>query len=316
MNMDARNTYQPRRQFQQLPRHHTPKYPVGQSITNTSLHAAHTTRMEKIDMLEIPDPDSVTRFSPPSNQKTPANTKMTPSIQTEQHNNAEIPDVAKPSLSLKQTALRWLVFALALVFLGGLYLIWKPTTNASNNTQSTIATPAPTSIVENPPATTQAQTQDTPTNTTSKIQIYIVGAIHHPGVYTLPANTRIYQLLQAAGGPLSDADLVTINLAAHLTDGQEIYVPRVGETSSSLNSSSPASTTSTPTTTTNTTGTLVNINTASADELRQNLDISSTTAQNIVNYRQQHGSYTSVADLLQVVSASIYTKIKDQVSVS
>ena len=64
-----------------------------------------------------------------------------------------------------------------------------------------------------------------------------------------------------------------------------------------------------------TTGQLVNINTASADDMRLNLHVSSTTAQNIVNFRLQHGPYTSVDQLLQVVSKSIYDKIKGQVTV-
>jgi competence protein ComEA len=59
----------------------------------------------------------------------------------------------------------------------------------------------------------------------------------------------------------------------------------------------------------------VNVNTASADDLRQKLSISSKTAQSIVNYRQQHGPFTSVDQLLQVVSKSIYDKIKDKVTV-
>ena len=55
---------------------------------------------------------------------------------------------------------------------------------------------------------------------------------------------------------------------------------------------------------------------ACSDELRTNLHISSTTAQNIVNYRIQHGSYSSIDQLLQVVSKSIYDRIKDLVTIS
>ena len=49
--------------------------------------------------------------------------------------------------------------------------------------------------------------------------------------------------------------------------------------------------------------------------MRQSLHISSTTAQNIINYRLQHGSYTSIDQLQQVVSKSIYDKIKDLVTI-
>lgn len=62
-------------------------------------------------------------------------------------------------------------------------------------------------------------------------------------------------------------------------------------------------------------GQLININTASVDEMRQALHVSSTTAQNIINYRTQNGPYTSIDQLLQVVSKSIYDKIKGQVTI-
>jgi competence protein ComEA len=63
------------------------------------------------------------------------------------------------------------------------------------------------------------------------------------------------------------------------------------------------------------TGQTVNINTASTDELRTMLHVSSTTAQNIVNYRLQHGPYTSIDQLLQVISKSIYDRIKNMVTI-
>ena len=64
-----------------------------------------------------------------------------------------------------------------------------------------------------------------------------------------------------------------------------------------------------------TTGQLVNINTATVDELRQNLHISSTTAQSIVNYRQQNGPFTSIDQLQLVISKTIYNKIKGLITI-
>ncbi len=64
-----------------------------------------------------------------------------------------------------------------------------------------------------------------------------------------------------------------------------------------------------------TAGQLVNINTASADEMRQSLHISATTAQSIVNYRQQNGPFTSIDQLQLVVSKSIFEKIKGLVTI-
>jgi competence protein ComEA len=133
-------------------------------------------------------------------------------------------------------------------------------------------------------------------------------------VYTLEAGARVYALLQAAGGPLPKANLVALNLAAKLTDGEEVYVTMIGEIPPTYLGGVPGPGNGTPNSAA--TGQLVNINTASADEMRQNLHVSSTTAQNIVNYRTQHGPFSSIDQLLQVVSKSIYDHIKGLVTIS
>src|SRR5207249_12312202 len=106
-------------------------------------------------------------------------------------------------------------------------------------------------------------TRNTSANTSGEIQVYIVGAVKHPGVYSLSADARVYQLLQAAGGPLPKANLVTLNLAATLTDGEEVYVTIIGEIPPTYIGGVPGPPGSniigSPTT-----GQLVNINTASA----------------------------------------------------
>ncbi len=208
---------------------------------------------------------------------------------------------------------RWLAFVLLGLLVLTLYVIWN------NGAQSTSA-PSITQQNFNNTTGNNSSLNTLPTtasfinsnSSTGGITVYVTGAVKNPGVYTLPADARVYQLLQMAGGALPGADLVALNLASKLSDGQEVYVPLVGEampgnvggitgTSNSAGSSS---------------GTLLNINTASASDMRLALHVSSTTAQNIVNYRLQHGAYTSVDQLLNVVSKSIYTKIKDLVTVS
>jgi competence protein ComEA len=121
--------------------------------------------------------------------------------------------------------------------------------------------------------------------------------------------------LLAAGGPLPNANLVALNLAAKLNDGQEIYVTFVGESPPSGINSLSGTPSGSSSTGSSSNQQLVNINTASADELRQKLAVSSKTAQAIVSYRQQHGPFTSVDQLSQVVSKSIYDKIKNKVTV-
>lgn len=194
-----------------------------------------------------------------------------------------------------------------------IYLIWH--SMASVSSPSLITQQNFSGTVPKVSSSKSSVTTNTTANSGGDIQVYIVGAVEHPGIYTLAASARVYQLLQAAGGPRPNANLLALNLAAKLNDGQEIYVTSIGESpppdinglsSTSLGSSS---------TGTSSNQSLVNINTASADELRQKLSLSSKSAQAIVSYRQQHGPFTSVAQLLQVVSKSIYDKIKNEVTV-
>ncbi|GCF11084.1 ComEA family DNA-binding protein [Dictyobacter arantiisoli] len=196
-----------------------------------------------------------------------------------------------------------LVVALAL----GLYLLWQPGSNTTNSTTDPTMSTVTSSTAY--PATSTATTSS---DSGTTIQVYIVGAVKQPGVYTIDHQARIYQLLQMAGGPLADANVAALNLASRLTDGQEVYVLQIGETPVAVVNGTTGITT-TPGAIIQ--GTLVNINTASADELRQQLSISSKTAQTIINYRLQHGPFANVNILAQVVSKTIYTKIKDKVTV-
>ena len=219
---------------------------------------------------------------------------------------SEPPDApaAPPKPSFKRNLTRIIAVAIALTLAIALYLIWRSSTSTSIS-----------------PGITQQNFSGTPANTGSStgnsstssgdIQVYVVGAVKHPGVYTLPAGARVYQLLQAAGGPLPNANLVALNLAAPLNDGEEVYVIANGEIPPAYQGGVPGPGANG----TATAGQLVNINTASADEMRQVLRISSTTAQNIINYRLQHGPYTSIDQLKQVVSTSTYDKIKSLVTI-
>lgn len=133
---------------------------------------------------------------------------------------------------------------------------------------------------------------------TSTIEAYVLGAVARPGVYTLSAGARVRDLVQSAGGLTPDADLVRVDLAAHVVDGQEVYVPHVGELM-------PAAV-----------GALVNLNSASAADLHAALGISLTIALRIVAYREAHGPFTAVSQLLLVpISRSTYDRIKYLVTV-
>lgn len=130
------------------------------------------------------------------------------------------------------------------------------------------------------------------------IAAYVLGDVASPGVYTLPSSARVQDLVAAAGGTLPDADLTRVDLAARVADGQEVYVPRVGETVPLM------------------LGGKVDINVASAEDLHSALGISLTIARHIVAYRVAHGSFTAISQLLLVpISRAEYDKIRDLVTV-
>ena len=120
---------------------------------------------------------------------------------------------------------------------------------------------------------------------------HAAGAVVTPGVYRLPTGSRVTDLVAAAGGLAADAEPDRINLAAVLVDGQRVYVPRVGEAVAE-----PAD----PVTSGAVATEPVDLNTASIAELDALPGIGPATAQAIVDYREAHGPFRSVDELLDV----------------
>ncbi len=185
-------------------------------------------------------------------------------------------EVLSPPLmvSRKKKLLRGAAVLLSALLLLALYLTWHSATPTS-------ASPTVTQQSSNSSLQpTTASSTPAIVGSSGMIQVYILGAVAHPGVYTLPADARVYQLVQAAGGTLPGADLVALNLAAKLTDGEEIYVLSVGEIPPNSISNPPGTgaDSSTPTVAP---GQLVNINTATETEMEQALHVSSTTAKKL-----------------------------------
>jgi len=130
-----------------------------------------------------------------------------------------------------------------------------------------------------------------PLPTPSPIQVHVTGAVMEPGVYTLPPVSIVKDAIDAAGGSLPEADLDNINLAAPLLDGQQIFIGSIQETSSNTPSATSAISTS---------SVKMNINTAEAPELENLPGIGPSLAQKIIDYRHEHGPFTSIDDLLNV----------------
>jgi competence protein ComEA len=157
--------------------------------------------------------------------------------------------------------------------------------------------------VSPPPAlvvTTVAPARSFPTRqpTPRDIAVYVSGAVATPGVYTLHPGSRAQDALAAAGGSLDDADLDHVNLAAPLSDGEQVAVPHQGDPLPVATGGRSATGVRGPTPTPQGIW-LLNINSASAGDFRALPGIGQVTADHLVAYRQQNGPYTSVDDLVK-----------------
>jgi competence protein ComEA len=132
--------------------------------------------------------------------------------------------------------------------------------------------------------------------------------VRSPGVYEFAAGERVIDAVERAGGARPNADLSGLNLAAPLTDGTQVVVPKQGAAGATGSTSGDGSTS---------TGGLININTASATELEELSGIGEVLAAAIVDYRTENGSFASVDELEDVsgIGPSTLEEIRDQVTV-
>jgi competence protein ComEA len=131
-----------------------------------------------------------------------------------------------------------------------------------------------------------------PAPTPGPLQVHVAGAVVNPGVYTLPRHAIGFDALQAAGGSQERADLDRVNLASELEDGQRLYIPFMPEANSSLASAAPALMDDPQI--------QLDINSADPSELETLPGIGPSLAQKIVEYRDEHGLFNSVDELLAV----------------
>ena len=142
------------------------------------------------------------------------------------------------------------------------------------------------------------------------IWVYVCGAVHAPGVYELPSGSRIYHVIQAAGGMLPEAETRAVNQAQELSDGEQITVPTVEDAQDpaqpAVSGGSAASGDG-----------KVNLNTAGIEELCTLTGIGETRAQAIVDYREQNGGFQSIEELMNIdgIKEKTFEKLKEEVTV-
>jgi competence protein ComEA len=143
------------------------------------------------------------------------------------------------------------------------------------------------------------------------IKVHVAGAVENPGLYEFPAGARVMDAVEKAV-PDPEADINLLNLAAVLSDGQKVQVPRKGVIGASADSTSgPNSLVGAGT------NRQVNLNTASLAELDTLPGVGPALAQRIIDYRQQKGGFRRIEDVKNVsgIGDKLFAQIKDSITV-
>ncbi len=164
---------------------------------------------------------------------------------------------------------------------------------------------------------TDAGTAESEGDESSVICAYICGAVQNPGVYELPEPARIFQLVEMAGGLTADADEQSVNLARFLEDGEMVWIPTEEESAAGVTAPQEAAADTAASDAAGEDSGKVNINTADVSELTTLNGIGETKAAAIVAWREEHGSFQSIEEIMQVsgIAEGTYEKIKDYITV-
>ena len=159
------------------------------------------------------------------------------------------------------------------------------------------------------------------------IFVHIDGYINNPGVYEIKENDRIKTLIDKAGGFKEGYSIKNINLAAKLSDGDKIYIPSVSEEKASennnnninMNSSGKGQNIKTDINNVSVmkNNSKININTANISELKQITGIGESTANKIIDYRENVGKFKKIEDIKEVkgIGDAKYESLKNKITI-
>ena len=179
----------------------------------------------------------------------------------------------------------------------------------------------------------EKESSDSSLESTQKIIVHVCGFVVNPGVYELSASSRICEAVEMAGGFQPEADQEAVNLADMLVDGMQLRIPSIEEGRSTeygegngrvreenkskdviriptnVDSKSSLSDTSD--------SKLININTATKEELMSLSGVGESKASLIIKYRETNGAFSSIEEIMNItgIKEGLFNKVKDSICV-
>ena len=179
-------------------------------------------------------------------------------------------------------------------------------------------------------STDRTELSDASLEEAKTLVVHICGAVSAPGVYELPAGSRIIDAVEAGGGFLPEADEACCNLAEEIVDGCQIYIMTKSESCADGQTEKKAGIQTSPDSDMQTTDRnvrsnsapalengLVNLNTADVAALMTLPGIGESRAKAIISYREQHGAFAKIEDIMKIsgIKQAAFSKIKDKITV-
>lgn len=179
-------------------------------------------------------------------------------------------------------------------------------------------------------STDRTELSDASSEETKTLVVHICGAVSAPGVYELPAGSRIIDAVEAGGGFLPEADEACCNLAEEIVDGCQIYIMTKTESCADGQTEKKAGIQTSPDSDMQTTDRnvrsnsapalengLVNLNTADIAALTTLPGIGESRAKASISYREQHGAFAQIEDIMKIsgIKQAAFSKIKDKITV-
>ena len=143
------------------------------------------------------------------------------------------------------------------------------------------------------------------------VYVYVCGAVNAPGVYELNEDARVFEAITLAGGMTAEAAPEAVSQARTVADGEQIYVPTVREVQMQGSGVEDIVTGNADV------SGKININTAGKEELMTLTGIGEAKAQSILDYREEHGQFGSIEDLMLIegIKEGVFNKIKEDITI-